>query len=102
MLTVGKVNNNNLTYRSHTPYEYKLNSFGNSVAAQQAYLDMNKDIYVDYVDGDISLIGFLARKLKSFWNIMLHKDPTIEIKARIIEENLRSNAQKELGFETVA
>ena len=94
MLTVDKINVNN-TFRSNKLYENRLSSFGNNSEARKAYLDMNKDVYVDYVDGDISFSKFLADKLKNFWRIVTSEDPTIEMKARIIEKSLMEGASNE-------
>lgn len=99
-MNVAKVNNNQ-TFRSNKHYELKLNSFGNNTNARQAYLDMNKAVYVDYVDGDISLASLLAQKLKNFWHILFHRDPLIELKAKIIEESLKESAKEKLHFNTV-
>ncbi|MCR4881613.1 MAG: hypothetical protein K6A44_06660 [bacterium] len=88
MLTVDKINSN-IIFRSNKLYEHKLSSFGNNAEARKAYKEMNKDVYVDYVDGDISLPTFLAEKLKNFWRIVTKEDPTIEIKARMIEKSLK-------------
>ena len=90
MLSVNKINTN-ITYRSNKLYEKKLNSFGNNAEARQMYLDMNRDVFVDFVDGDISLAGFLARKLQNFFKILVNEDPTIETKARMIEKSIRRN-----------
>ena len=43
----------------------------------------------------ISLPAFLANKLKNFWRIVTKEDPTIEIKARMIEKSLREGATDE-------
>ena len=94
MLTVDKINTNT-TFRSNTLSEKKLSSFGNNIEARKAYLDMNKDVYSDYVGGDISLPTFLAGKLKNFWRIVTKEDPTIEIKARMIEKSLKEGATDE-------
>ena len=94
MLTVDKVNTNTI-FRSNKLYEQKLSSFGNNVEARKAYLDMNKDVYADFVGGDISLPEFLASKLKNFWRIVTKEDPTIEIKARMIEKSLKEGANDE-------
>ena len=101
MLKVDTINNTKFN-RSNIPYECKLNSFGNNPVAQQAYLNMNKDVYVDYVDGDISLLSFVAGKLKNFVAILSNQDPMLELKAQIIEESLKQEAKANLGFEAVA
>ena len=94
MLTVDKINSN-VIFRSNKLYETKLSSFGNNAEARKAYKEMNKDLYVDYVDGDISLPTFLADKLKNFWRIVTKEDPTIELKARMIEQSLRDGQTDE-------
>ena len=94
MLTVDKINSNS-TFRSNKLYEHKLSSFGNNAEARKAYREMNKDVYVDYVDGDISLTELLAGKLKKFWQIVTKEDPTIELKARMIEKSLKDGASEE-------
>ena len=101
MLNVGKIQNNNYI-RANTLSGATLSSFGNNIFAQEAYLEMNKDVYVDFVEGDISVLQFLANKLKNFWNIATNKDPMIEIKARIIEENLKNNARENMEFSAIA
>ena len=93
MASVEKINIANT--KTNKYYTHHLSSFGNSTEARKAYLDMNKAVYVDYVDGDISLPGLIAQKLKNFWNIMRYEDPTIEIKARIIEKSLHEGANEE-------
>ena len=102
MLTVDKIHNNKTTFTSNKNYGFKLSSFGNNLDAQRAYLDMNKDIYVDFVDGDISLLGFLADKLKNYWHIVTNHNPNLELKARMIEENLKSRAHAELHYDRIA
>ncbi len=94
MLTVDKINLNT-SFGSNKLYKKNLSSFGNNSEARNAYLDMNKDVYTDYVGGDISLPAFLANKLKNFWRIVTKEDPTIEIKARMIEKSLREGATDE-------
>lgn len=101
MLKVDKINNNSI-YRSQVPYECRLNSFGNNPAAQQAYLKMNRDVYVDYVDGDISLVGFIAGKLRNFVAIISNQDPMLEVKAQIIEEGLKQEATRQLNLDAIA
>ena len=101
MLKVDTVNNKSFN-RSNIPYECRLNSFGNNPAAQQAYMRMNKDVYVDYVDGDISLFGFIANKLKNFVHILSNQDPMLEVKAQIIEESLKQQARQRLCFKAIA
>lgn len=102
MLTVDKISYNKITFKSAKNYGFKLSSFGNNLDAQKAYLDMNKDIYVDFVDGDISILSFLADKLKNYWNIVINKHPDLELKTRMIEENLKNNAYNEIYFDKVA
>ena len=94
MLTVDKINTNTI-FRSNKLYEHKLSSFGNNAEARKAYREMNKDVYVDYVDGDISLPELLGQKLKNFWRIVTKEDPTIEIKARMIEKSLKEGQSEE-------
>ena len=94
MLTVDKINPT-ITFRSNKLYEKRLSSFGNNLDARKAYMDMNKDVYVDYVDGDISFAQFIGDKLKNFWQIVTNEDPTIEMKARIIEKSLMEGATDE-------
>jgi len=94
MLAINRTNN--IIHYSNKPYE--IQSFKNNASAREAYLNMNKSVYVDYVDGDISLPKLLATKLKNFWNIVFKKDPLLEIKAQIIEESLKANAQKGLNL----
>jgi len=101
MLKVDTVNSK-ITNSSNIPYESRVNSFGNNPAVQQAYLNMNRDVYVDYVDGDISLLQLLAGKLRNFVSILNNQDPKIEIKARMIEEGLKQQAQRKLSLNTIA
>ena len=95
MLMVNKIQTNP-TFSSNKFYEQRLNSFGNNFDAKQAYLDMNSSVYNSYIDGDISLPKYLRNKLKNFWNIVLNKDPLLELKARIIEESLKESAKEKL------
>lgn len=90
MLSVGKINN--LTYRSNKLCEQNLSSFGNNFEARKTYIDMNKDVYIDFVDGDISLAEYLGDKLKNFWHILWNEDPRLELKSMMIEKSLKENA----------
>ena len=63
---------------------------------------MNKDVYIDYVAGDISLIQLLANKLKNLANVLAKNDPRLEIRAQIIEENLKREAQRKLSYRAIA
>lgn len=98
-----KVNGtNNIAFKSNNViYNHQIKSFGNNPQAKKAYLDMNKSVYVDYVDGDISLMRVLANKLKNFWHIAFHKDPLMELKAQVIEESLRKTAKEKLHFRAI-
>ena len=103
MLTVDKITNNNLTYRLNMPYSQSKVSFGFSGAdAENVYFAMNKDVYSNYVDGDISLVQFLGRKLQNFWNILFNQDPLIDLKARIVEESLKKHADEVLELDEEA
>ena len=101
MLKVNSTNNIAFTSKNIV-YAHQVSSFGNNPQAKKAYLDMNKSVYLDYVDGDISLARVLANKLKNFWHIAFHKDPLMELKAQVIEESLKQNAQERLHFRTIA
>ena len=72
MLNVSNIKVNNITNtKTQNSYEQKINSFGNNTDARQIYFDMNKSVYEDYVDGDISLAKMLSNKLKNFWKHMI-------------------------------
>jgi len=96
MLSVQKINPNKITYRSNKLYSEKNQNFCSN-EARSAYYDMNKDVYVDYVDGDISLVKYLGGKLKNFWSILVeHRDPLTDLKAEIIEKSLINNSKRNL------
>lgn len=91
MLTVDKINT--ISFSSVNNFGGRtLSSYTNNPDAKKAYLDMNKDVYTDFVDGDISFSQFVAQKLKNFWHIITKEDPTIERKAQIIENSLMEGA----------
>ena len=96
MLTVNKIN----TYTSFGTCQNnkKANSFGNNEKARNAYLEMNRDVYVDYVDGDISLPRLIKNKFQKLWAILTAQDPTLEIKAKMIEDSLLEQAKQELDY----
>jgi len=98
MLTVDKINiNNNNKYAfGALNNDKRTYSFGNEADAWRAYRDMNKEVYKDYPDGDISLLGLIGDKFKNLWAILTAQNPTIEIKEQMIEENLLHQARKEL------
>ena len=101
MLKVDTIKNNSFS-NSNIQYAKNSNSFGHKQVAQQAYMKMNKDVYIDYVAGDISLIQLLANKLKNLANVLAKNDPRLEIKAQIIEENLKREAQRKLSYRAIA
>ena len=94
MITVDKINTNTI-FRSNKLYEHKSSSFGNNIEAQEAYREMNRDVYEDYVAGDISLTQLLVNKLKKFWKIVTSEDPTIELKAKMIEKCLKEGSTED-------
>ena len=97
MLTVDKINNN-VSFKSRN---IKLNnkySFGTEAETWKAYQDMNRAIYRDYPDGDISLFGLLSDKLGNLWAILTAKEPSLEIKERMIAESLLNQSQRELDL----
>ena len=103
MFTVDKITNSNTIYRLNMPYSNNTVNFsGNSVDAEKVYLAMNKDVYDDYVGGDISFARFLGRKLQNFWTILFNQDPLLDLKAKVIEDSLREQAASELHFNQVA
>ena len=92
MLSVNKINSN-ISYRSNAKY---VNNFNNTEDTQKAYLEMNKDCR-SFVDGDISFCELLKDKLSNFWNIAFNEDPSIVIKAAMIEKILKQNAANKLA-----
>ena len=103
MLTVDKITNSNTIYRLNMPSSQNNVSFARSSDdAEQMYFAMNKDVYCSYVDGDISLIQFLGRKLQNFLHILCNQDPLLDLKAKIIEENLKEQAAHELSLNEAA
>ena len=97
MLTVDKINNN-VSFKSRN---IKLNSkysFGTEAETWKAYQDMNRAIYIYYPDGDISLFGLLGDKLGNLWAILTSKEPSLEIKERMIAESLLNQSQRELDL----
>ena len=95
MLTVDKITNNNINIRfaSQTSANKKAYSFGNEADAWRAYRDMNKEVYTDYANGDISLIALIGDKFKGLWAILTAQDPTLNIKEQMIEESLLNQSQ---------
>lgn len=95
MLTVDKVNTN-ISFASRSINSRY--SFGTEAETWKAYQDMNKAIYRDYPDGDISLFGLLGDKLKNLWAILTAKEPSLEIKEQMIAESLLNQSRRELDL----
>ena len=95
MLTVDKVNTNISFASRNINSRY---SFGTEAETWKAYQDMNKAIYRDYPDGDISLFGVLGDKLKNLWAILTAKEPSLEIKEQMIAESLLNQSRRELDL----
>jgi len=94
MLTVETINVNNIVKNNQNmSFGSCKRTFNSSVTPYDAYQIMNRNVNMDYASGDISLLGLLANKLNNFWNIVMHKDPSLEIKAMLIEESLKQSAQ---------
>ena len=100
MLKIDTLKNNSFNH-SNIRYNQK-NSFGSKQVAQQAYQRINRDINMDYVAGDISLIALLANKLKNIANLLAQKDPMLELRAQVIEENLKVRANDHLKYNFIA
>jgi len=66
------------------------------------YRRMNKSVYSDYVDGDISLMHLLSDKFEDLWNILTKKNPKLELKAQMIERDLLEEAKQKSGFDIAA
>ena len=59
--------------------------------AKALYFDMNKQALTDFAGGDISLFNFLGQKIKKYWHLLTENcDPVLELKAQIIEDNIKN------------
>jgi len=97
MLTVDKINAN-VSFSSRNINISNKYSFGTEAETWKAYQDMNRAIYRDYPDGEISLFGLLGDKLKNLWAILTAKEPSLEIKEQMIAESLLNQSRRELDL----
>ena len=94
MLNVNKININD-TFASNRVYGRPVYSFGNNAEARQAYFEMNRDVYCDYVDGDISLGRRFLDGIVSLCRVLTAQDPRRAMKTKIMEQNLLEQAKRE-------
>ena len=103
MLLVSKINTNQ-NFKAGTFHKSQVVSTPGNFQAKALYFDMNKQALTDFAGGDISLFNFLGQKVKKYWHLFTeHNDPALELKAQIIEENIKnivanSAASKEKVF----
>ena len=62
---------------------------------------MNKDVYLDYVDGDISFVRLLLNRCERLCKRVFAQDPTLETKSRILEKKLLHKSKQELSMPEV-
>jgi len=100
MLNINKIQSN-IKFGSGMLYSHDDNTANTRFDKFRDYRKMNKSVYSDYVDGDISLMHLLSDKFEDLWNILTKKNPNLELKAQMIEKDLLEEA-KNSGFYAVA
>ncbi len=90
MLSVSKLNTNE-NFRARTFHKSQVVVSPENLQAKALYFDMNKQAFTDFAGGDISLFNFLGQKVKKYWHLFTaNSDPVLELKAKIIEDNIKN------------
>ena len=100
MLNVNKITN--INFGSGMLYSSEDNLRSSHFDKYRDYRKMNKSVYTDYVEGDISLIHLLSDKFEDLWNVLTKRNPNLELKAQMIEQDLLEEAQQKSHFKAVA
>jgi len=101
MLNINKINSN-INFNSGMLYSRDDSISDSHFDKYSNYRKMNKSVYSDYVDGDISLIHLLTDKFEDLWYALTKKNPKLELKAQMIERNLLEEAQKKSHLDVAA
>lgn len=57
----------------------------------ESYLGRNKNVYVDYAEGDISFLNLLTNKITYYWDLFRNQQNTeLNTRAKNIETQIRS------------
>ena len=90
MLLVSKISTNQ-NFGARNFHKSQVITTPESFQAKALYFDMNKQALTDFAGGDISLFNFLGEKVRKYWNLFTeNRDPVLELKAKIIEENIKN------------
>ncbi len=89
MLTISKINTTQ-NFKAGNFHKSQVITTPGNFQAKALYFDMNKQAFTDFAGGDISLFNFLGNKVKKYWHLFTeNRDPALELKAQIIEENIK-------------
>lgn len=90
MLQVSKINTTQ-NFKAGIFHKSQVITTPGNFQAKALYFDMNKQAFTDFAGGDISLFNFLGNKVKKYWHLFTeNRDPALELKAQIIEENIKN------------
>ena len=101
MLNIDKIQHS-IYFGSGMLYSSDDRIHGNHFDKYSDYRRMNRSVYSDYVDGDISLMHLLSDKFEDLWNILTKKNPNLELKAQMIERDLLEEAHRKSHFDIAA
>ena len=95
MTTVQKINNSSQSVvfkgviPNNSPF-VNMPSGANSDLVK-SYLGRNKNVYIDYAEGDISFLNLLTNKLSYYWDLFRNQqNAELNMRAKNIEDQIRN------------